>query len=212
MRTAISRTPVFEGPAGTDVEISLADEIFDETWRAALRAGAPVYCSMSNAVKRRFPVPSFRPSDYAGPCGLEMTVALSEEGIAARVPAWEVEAFCPLSLSPAKSPEKTAAAVEKAFSKLGETDYHLSSLAVEDPKRLFAPMSALNDLRRDLVERLDSRRAELPTAFGKQFLRNIARADLGVRLEFEIIIDLNNDMSHAKRRKVLHRPQGVLRK
>ena len=49
--------------------------------------------------------------------------------------------------------------MRKAFSKLGETDYRLGRLAVNDPGRLFAPMSALNALRRQLVEALDAARA-----------------------------------------------------
>lgn len=68
----------------------------------------------------------------------------------------EVAVAC--DLSAAKNPEKTPAAVEKAFSKLGDTDYRLGGLKVSDPDRLFAPMSVLNDVRRDLVERLDEQR------------------------------------------------------
>ena len=60
----------------------------------------------------------------------------------------------------AKSPEKTYSAVEKAFSKLGETDYSLGSLNLVDTDRLFAPMGVLNDLRRDLVEKLDDARTK----------------------------------------------------
>ena len=62
------------------------------------------------------------------------------------------------AFTPAKAPEKTFAAVEKAFSRLGETDYALGRLTVDDPDRLFAPMGVLNDLRRDLVAALDAAR------------------------------------------------------
>ena len=61
-------------------------------------------------------------------------------------------------LQPAKNPEKTFEGVKKAFSKLGETDYRLGQLKLNDPGKLFAPMSVLNDLRRDLVEKLDEAR------------------------------------------------------
>lgn len=146
MRRAISRENVFEVPAGSDVEILVPDEL-------ALTPGETVYCSMSNAVRRMFPAPVYRPSDYTGRVPVDVEVTITPGAI--RANGVEVKG----SFTPAKSPEKTFAAVEKAFSKLGETDYRLGRLTVRDPDRLFAPMSVLNDLRRDLVEQLDDARA-----------------------------------------------------
>lgn len=156
MRTALSRSTVCEVPAGTDVEILLPDEMLDEAARPALRAGAAVYCSMSNVLKRRFPVPSFRPSDYPAGRPLDIEVELAEDGIRASVAAYGVSVFLPFPLSPARTPGKTPAAVEKAFSKLGGTAYSLGSVTVVCGEHLFAPPQVLNDLRRDLVERLDA--------------------------------------------------------
>ena len=164
MRQAISRRPVFEVNAGVDVEILLPEGGADGASRdgsrpnlaTALQPGMKIYCSMSNAVKRLFPAPSFRPSDYAGPCAIDVTVRLAKDGLTAT--ANGCSAALSLPLSPAKAPEKTAAAVEKAFAKLGGTFYRLGRLTVEDPDRLFAPPHALNDLRRDLVEKLDAER------------------------------------------------------
>ncbi|MCR5839496.1 MAG: U32 family peptidase, partial [Kiritimatiellae bacterium] len=149
MRPAISRTPVFEVAAGTDVEIELPEDF-------PIREGENVYCSMSNAVKRMFPAPSFRPSDYPGGVKIDLEVAISADSISAT--ANGVTASIPGTFDSAKNPEKTYGAVEKAFSKLGETNYALGKLSLVDPDRRFAPMSVLNDLRRDLVERLDEAR------------------------------------------------------
>ena len=149
MRPAISRTPVFEVSAGTDVEIELPEDF-------PIREGEKVYCSMSNAVKRMFPAPSFRPSDYPGGVKIDLEVAISADSISAA--ANGVTASIPGAFDSAKNPEKTYGAVEKAFSKLGETNYALGKLSLVDPDRRFAPMSVLNDLRRDLVERLDEAR------------------------------------------------------
>ena len=143
MRPAISRTPVFEVAAGTDVEILIPDEM-------DLRSGDTVYCSMSNAVKRAFPAPKYRPSDYPGMKKIDVEVVIAPDAITANGVAVKGE------FAPAQHPEKTFGAVEKAFSKLGETDFALGKLTVEDPDRLFAPMSVLNDLRRDLVEKLEN--------------------------------------------------------
>ena len=159
MRQAISRRPVFEVNAGVDVEVQVTEDI-----AAALKPGMKIYCSMSNAVKRMFPTPSFRPSDYEGGVGIDVEVTLGKDGV--RATAWEdnkrttasVSAEIACELEKAKNPEKTEEGVRKAFSKLGGSDYRLGALMVNDPEKLFAPMSLLNDLRRDLVEKLDEAR------------------------------------------------------
>ena len=169
MRQAISRRSVFEVAAGEDVEVLLPEEngphaevrsrgeSADEQGLArTLKPGMKIYCSMSNAVKRAFPEPSFRPSDYEGGTAVDLEVKLGTEGLTCRANSVSVSIAC--ALQPAKNPEKTFAAVEKAFSKFGDTDYRLGKLKVDDPDRLFAPMSVLNDLRRDLVEKLDAAR------------------------------------------------------
>ena len=153
MRPAISRTPVFEVSAGTDVEIELPEDF-------PIREGENVYCSMSNAVKRMFPAPGFRPSDYPGTKKLDVSVTIGPEAISAAtaVSGITVEASVRGTFAAAKNPEKTYSAVEKAFSKLGETDYVLGSLNLVDTNRLFAPMGVLNDLRRELVKNIDDSR------------------------------------------------------
>ena len=152
MRQAISRRPVFEVNAGVDVEVQVTEEI-----AAALKPGMRIYCSMSNAVKRMFPTPSFRPSDYEGGTEIDVKVTLAPGSIAVDCNrGLSVSVTC--ELQPAKNPEKTEEGVRKAFSKLGGSDYRLGRLTVSDPEKLFAPMSLLNDLRRDLVERLDEAR------------------------------------------------------
>ncbi|MBR3957985.1 MAG: U32 family peptidase [Kiritimatiellae bacterium] len=155
MRPAISRTPVFEVAAGTDVEIEVPEDF-------PIREGENVYCSMSNAVKRMFPAPSFRPSDYPGNIKIDLEVTIAADSISAT--ANGVTASIPGTFDSAKNPEKTYGAVEKAFSKLGETNYALGKLSLVDPDRCFAPMSVLNDLRRDLVEQLDEDREKVRRA------------------------------------------------
>ena len=165
MRQAISRAPVFEVAAGEDVEVALPEKEVvvgggsgtkDE--RFLIRPGDAIYCSMSNAVKRRFPSPSFRSSDYPGSVKLDIEVGIEAERIWAR--ALDVETEIRGTFAAAKNPEKTFASVEKAFSKFGETDYSLGKLTLNDPDHRFAPMSVLNDLRRDLVEKLDTARED----------------------------------------------------
>ena len=74
MRQAISRRPVFEVNAGVDVEALVNEDV-----ERALRPGVKIYCSMSNAVKRMFPAPSFRPSDYEGGREVDVEVEIKED-------------------------------------------------------------------------------------------------------------------------------------
>ena len=174
MRQAISRRPVFEVNAGVDVEVLLPGGFGNteaQRHREApgevdlakvLKPGMKIYCSMSNAVKRMFPAPSFRPSDCEGGTAIDVEVSLSASRLTSRVLSpVPLEASVPCDLQPAKNPEKTFEGVKKAFSKLGETDYRLGKLTLDDPEKLFAPMSVLNDLRRDLVEKLDAAREKV---------------------------------------------------
>ena len=121
---------------------------------------------MSNAVKRMFPAPAFRPSDYPGMIPVCFRVSIAEDGVdaEARMPGLAdgepaAKASARLRLDPAKTPDRTRKAVENAFSRLGGTDYRFESLELCDDSSLFVPASVLNDLRRELVEKLDDARA-----------------------------------------------------
>ena len=157
MRQAISRRQVFEVNAGVDVEILLVEELAKE-----LKPGMKIYCSMSNAVKRMFPIPSFRPSDYQGLRGLKVTLTIERHGVTAfeatggSSPLASIEG----NFEPAKNPAKTRETAEKAFSKLGGTGFHLEQIELNDPEELFVPMSVWNDLRRDFVEAMNNRRSQ----------------------------------------------------
>ena len=155
MRLAISRRSVFEAPAGSDVEIELTPDI--EAQLSAIdtqRSPIEVRCAMSNAVKRRFPVPSFRAADYPGAKRLDVSVRISADGVVASSGGETVVLSLP-SVQKANQPEKTMPAVQKCFGKLGGTGWSLGTLTVDDPESLFVPASVLNDLRRELVARLD---------------------------------------------------------
>ena len=165
MRTAMSRSIAYEVPAGSDVEIRLPDDESPDL-AEALKPGATVYCSMSNAVRRRFPVPSFRPGDYPGDVAVDLKLEISPSRVEAFAKADGAEASASVDgkFEPSKNPEKTFGAVEKAFSRLGGSDYALGKVEVSDPERLFVPMCTLNDIRREVVERLDEARTAAKSA------------------------------------------------
>ena len=157
MRLALSRNTVFTVPAGSDVEVLVPDgrPVPETPESDPLQPNATVYCSASNEVKRRFPVPPFRPSDVDPGTPVDLAVTLSPDSITVSAGDRIPPIVHPITLSPAQHPEKTADAVRKAFSRLGGTGWTLGELTVSDPSRLFAPASVLNDIRRELVNNLD---------------------------------------------------------
>ena len=166
MRGAISRRTVFLVRAGEDTEILLPAD-------APVQVGATVYCSASNEMKRRFPVPSFRPGELAAGTPVDITVTLAAAGLSVETQDPPARIDMSLPLDAAQHPDRTFAAVEKAFSRMGDTDWSLGRLVVSDPERRFAPASALNDLRRQLVAaldaaRLDERRRKVAAALAEE--------------------------------------------
>ena len=158
MRLAISRKPVFEAYAGSDVEIEITDPALVEALSDPEIMPVEIRCSMSNEVKRRFPTPSFRASDYPGVKGLDVRVGISPDGVVASAGGESVRMALPY-VQKANRPEMTESAVRKCFAKLGGTVWSLSSLKVDDPEGLFVPASVMNELRRALVSKLDEVRA-----------------------------------------------------
>ena len=151
MRLAISRRNVFEAPAGSDLEILLPDDA-----APLVEPGQNVYCAMSNAVKRRFPVPSFRAADHESGIAVDVAATLRADGIEVRATSpVECAVSAEFAAAKAKDPSATAAAARKALSRLGATAYRLGRFDFEDPEGLFVPMGVLNSLRRELVARLD---------------------------------------------------------
>lgn len=158
MRTALSRSAAFSVPANSDVEILVPEE---REPNPALTHGATIYCSASNEVKRRFPVPSFRPSDVPSGTPVNVHVSLTPNGIYASANFADVSVTVNgLTLTPSQHPERTEEAVRKAFSRMGGTTWSLGALTLDDTSKLFAPASALNELRRQLIEKLDVARIE----------------------------------------------------
>lgn len=153
MRLAISRSPVFEAPAGADVEVELPQLSGEAaaSLAAAVRPGAEVRCAMSNAMRRAFPDVPCRTEDTPGSVAVDLSVRIEAKEIS--VDDGRVRVARAGDFAAAKSPERTFAAVEKAFSRFGGTPYRFGRLQLNDAGRLFAPPAELNELRREYVRR-----------------------------------------------------------
>ena len=177
LRVALSRASVYAVPAGSDVEVLVPETVAPH----ALVPGATVYCSASSEVKRRFPAPPFRPSSVSAGTPVDLAVTLAPTGITAAASAADglaAEATLPLDAppTPSRHPERTEGAVRKAFARLGGTAWAPGALTLDDPGHLFVPASALNELRRRLVARLDAARDAARTRLLADIEADIAAA------------------------------------
>ena len=91
-------------------------------------------------------------SDYEG--GLELK-AVDERGASASVKLRGVK-------TPAEKPEAALETIKKQLSKLGETEFYLEALELKLTKPYFVPVSALNDLRREVLAALEKAAAGSP--------------------------------------------------
>jgi putative protease len=130
-----------------------------------LPVGAPVYCSSSQEVKRSFDFDRPRPGSCRVRHPLSVTARLRADALvlrgAARVPGLPelaAEVRLPGPFSPARTPEGTAAALQKTFDRLGDTDWAAADVQLDDPDHLFVPASGWNEGRRQLVAALNAAR------------------------------------------------------
>ena len=159
LRTRQAAGTVFEAPAGADVEVELPEE------HPPIPVGAPIYCSSSQSVKRRYRFTTPKPGEYRARRDVEISATLSAEklSVIARIPAVrasdsaiEIRNEIAGPFAPAKDAAKTESAVRGSFEKLGDTRLNMSSFTFSNPNGLFAPASRLNPLRREIADALET--------------------------------------------------------
>ena len=137
---------VFEAGAGQTVEIVLPEHA------PFIPVGAAIYLSSSNAVKSAFPYTKPKETEtFVG--AVDVTVKVDGRAVIAQSAGQTVTADG--DFTAAKSVETAENAVRKAFEKTGGTGLVLKSLEIENPDKLFVPLSVLNDLRRRLYEQVE---------------------------------------------------------
>jgi putative protease len=165
------RHEVFQAPAGAAVEIELPGDHPD------IPLGAPVYCSSSQAVKQKYRHARPKPGAYRTKTPVAVEVILTNAQITAigRIPAHvtglpeiEVISKVTVAFTAAKDPALMETAVHAAFEKLGATGLELAAFQLRNEGNRFAPVSLLNQLRRDLT-------AELAAALGERRAERVAR-------------------------------------
>jgi putative protease len=144
-----------ETPTGAMVEVALPPDAPE------LPVGAPVYCSSSQAVKQRYHFDHPREGVYRNRRGLTVKVRISVAELTAvgqvSVGGFLVEAraVLPGPFGEARDPSRLQEILHDTFAKLGNTRFFLNHLEVDNPEDSFVPVSRLNQVRRELTERLD---------------------------------------------------------
>lgn len=144
---------VFEAPANSLLQVPLPPEA------PRIPNGTELFLASSQAVKRRYRFDLPNPRDLRRRFPMDVRLVLSE----ARAEASATAQADGIALSAAvaiegpfaaaKNPGAMPAALQTAFSKLGDTPFALRKLAHDGPAR-FIPVSQLNALRRDLAAAL----------------------------------------------------------
>ena len=158
LRTVGSQRTVIALPAGSNVEVALPEQDVP-----MIPSGAPVFCSASQAVRRRYEIQNLRESALPSGHPVNIRVTLAPEGLSANAETAlenpgdiKAEVSLPLALTPSRQPGQTATAVRKAFERLGDTTWQLGTLTLDDPHACYAPPSKLNEARRAVFEKLSA--------------------------------------------------------
>ena len=151
---------VFEADVGSVVEVLLPEGHPD------IPEGAVVYCSSSQAVKQRYEFTEPKPGAFRARVPVDAKLTLDDGGadVEVHVDASGVKAMGETHVDGAFQPAREIAGVERAakeaFGKLGNTRFELRGFALENPKKLFVPISQLNEMRRVAVAEAEKKYAD----------------------------------------------------
>jgi putative protease len=149
---------VFQADAGTTVEVGLPEN------HPQVPIGAPIYCSSSQDVKRRYRYERPKPGLYGARVAVDIELAILPDQllVVGRAPSpchgeppvkvrYEIKG----PFAPARDATSLQTAARSAFEKLGNTRLSLGSLEVANPENCFVPISKLNRVRREFALELE---------------------------------------------------------
>ena len=181
---------VFEAKVNTPVAVALPDNA------PYIAQNRPVYLASSTAVKKAYPFTRPDPRDFAADkIPVDVTVVLSENELFAQ--GGEQTASLPATLTAAQNVGAVEKNVRRAFEKSGESRAVLGNLTFVNAQNLFAPVSMLNDLRRDLYAKIDediAKRARAKrTAVIENALKNTAQSAAEVLPARKLIVKTDDE-------------------
>ena len=146
---------VFEAPAQKTVIIDLP------TNTPFIPKGCTVYLASSTRVKGAYPYEKPKKGLYKNRIPLDVSVYIESQSITAM--AQDISISLSGTFEPAKDISKTNAAIYSCFHKTGDTLFKIAELTIHNPKKLFIPVSLLNELRRQFFESFTKRLNESQT-------------------------------------------------
>ena len=148
------RTSVFEAKPRSKIAVELPEDY------PQIPVGAPVYCSSSQAVQRRYSFDKPRPGHYKKRIPISIKTGLQTDAINTTY-TFEVSG-CTINATTTfsqisepdqlKKPEAFESAVTRVFGKTGPTPFETASLTITNPQSIFVPVSVLNEVRRKVFE------------------------------------------------------------
>lgn len=203
---------VFEANSSDTVEIKLPENA------PVISKGMEVYCASSMEVKGAYPYDIPMVEDLIPKEEIDIKVNIHKNKIVATsvIDGNVVEEVLDGNFEQAQNLEKMKESVFNAFSKLGDTSFILRKFE-SDNVGVFAPISVLNNIRRNLIEKMEevkaNRKLAIPSGlqFGKECVDKsniVIKIDDAVYLDnfdmvdfnniFEVIVDIDCDFSKLK--------------
>lgn len=144
------RREVFVAPAGARVEVGLPAEY------PSIPIGAPVYCSSSQEVKRKYRYDRPKAGLYRTRRTVNIELEMRPEKLSMLASCDDVRATIEVagSFTAARESLRLASAVQDVFSRLGATEFTLGQIDIQNPDNCFIPVSVLNRARRELMTQL----------------------------------------------------------
>ncbi len=141
----VHEKPSFIAEKGDKVELCVPTDAPD------FEIGANVYCTSSQIAKSSYPFKETVLTKNIEKNSLDISFSMNSEKI--EVTANNISVLRHDSFQKANNPEKMHDGVVTAFSKLGDYNFTLGNLLYNNDG-FFAPISLLNDIRRELCEKL----------------------------------------------------------
>ncbi len=193
---------VFEAIAGKPVVVRLPQR------HPFIKKGDRVYLASSSAVKGAYPYPRPKPGAFRNTTDIRVDVFIDTKNVTAC--ACDQSASIDGAFLPAKDSQKTKTAARETFLKTADKPFHPTEIFVHNPHNLFVPISTLNELRRNLYDKIvlsDSHPALPHTTFrfSKQKPMWIVKTDnpscltqIPLNEVDEIILELTPDLTPEK--------------
>ena len=199
----VHEKPSFIAEKGDKVELTVPDDTPD------LEIGANIYCTSSQIAKSSYPFKETVLLKNIKKENLDIIFNMTQDKI--EVIAGNISVTYNASFQKANNPEKMKDGVFTAFSKLGDSSFSLGHLEYNNDG-FFAPISLLNEIRRQLCEKLETKPVYvLPTVEYPKYLPKNHQTNFVIKIdnidyisEFtdkdfeklsEIIVDIDSDFS-----------------